>query len=379
MATKVSEFECKTLHSKTKTLVVEANFSAAANDDQTPSIQVFDSKFSRFTVSIIDTEAETKTVSANIKVTKEADPFIRMAEAGIERVIFQMYSSREEKPEEDAAGGTTPAYTHILFSDPFQGKTVATVLTDGDVEENKKALGKIYKELLSTKDQYPENLPEMAAIMDGSNLLKEGKLVAAGVQDQKDNPAYSQKIFALKMTAAEALSEAGGEEKLRKLYADLDRNKNKYKNNVIQMQAISEGLSLLQAGALEKTSKKSAYTLYKCGPKGNTYRKEEDGLTHCTELTLSMYPGDNSPFVLCIENFNAPVKEDESGRQTPLKSQAKDIVKHDFRINLYDMISLVEEMKRQMSAFFSNNYGTAYRKASDEMLRHRQEWKEAAE
>ena len=376
MATK-SEFECRVLHSKTKTLVVEANFTPAINDESASDIQVYDSKYSRFKVTIIDTEAEQKDVSANIKVTKESDAFVRMAEAGIERVISGMYTTDDDSCEESVTGGTSPAYTHILFSEPFRGKTVAMVLTGEDAESNKMELGKIYKELLETSKQYPENLPEMDAIMDGSRLLKEGKIIRAGVPDQKENPAYAQMIYSFKKTAAEILADPGNEEKLRKTYFDLERNKDKYKNNAVQMRAIAEGLSLQRAGALKKM--KSSAVLYKCGPKANSYKAGENELCPCTEMTLSLFPGDNSPFVLTIENFKAPVNKDDSGRTNPVKSKAEKYVKHDFRISLYDMIGLVSEMKRQVNAYFYANYEEAYLQAAEEMRRRRQEWKEDAE
>ena len=380
MATQISPMECKTLHTKTKTLVVEANFSPAVNDESTPDIQVFDSRFSRFAVSIIDTDAAEKVVSANIKVSKEADPFIRMAEAGIKKAIDASLFFSEDTEDEDSsnAAGDSPAYTHILFSDPYKGKTVAMVLHE-DQEGGKKALSEIYQRLCADKER-PENALELQAILDGSTLLKSGELKPSGLPGLEKNPAYTQKLFysAFKnRTVADVLSEAKeNEEKLRNLYVDLKKNMDRYPNNKPQMSAIAEGLSLLKAGALKKA--KSSFVLYKCGPKANAY-KEENELAPCTELTLSLYPADNSPFQLTIENFLAPIKKDSTGRTNPEMSKKEKYNSHDFRISLYDMISLIEEMKRQMNAFFYENYGKSYSSASDELKRRRLERKEAEE
>lgn len=161
------------LQTSSKTLLIQPFFYAAKTSGEEPEtpLKVFNS-FSRWVVTIIDTNAVPKAVSHNISINRntwEYDEFSGAAEDGL--CMEKAYHYGLKRAEKGPDG---PAYTVKLFAKPFSGMTPAAVLSSNP--DNIEKLSDVYRLLERNLSAYPGNKGQMDAITDAIRRLKEGTL-----------------------------------------------------------------------------------------------------------------------------------------------------------------------------------------------------------
>ena len=162
-------FEVCAIKRKTKTLAIMAHFTKAkASEDDTP-LAVYDSKFSRLAVSVIDTESTS--ARANIPVSA-LEAIFKKTDYAFDLQMRMIYEHGEEKASEKK---TSPAYTVAIASGLLKGKTPAKVLLE-EKEQGKEALKKQYDWLKANLEKYPKNAVQMEAIAEAVKLYGEGRL-----------------------------------------------------------------------------------------------------------------------------------------------------------------------------------------------------------
>ena len=160
---------------QTKTFCMNSYLHPALAEDGQNPYRIYDQRFSRFRVTVIDTTNGKKYAEANIPVNMIADIIARSEYA------FKRAMDVEVEPE---VSGTSPAHTVRFTSGYFKGKTPAEVLLE-DPEKNKKALMTQYEYLKKNLEKYPGNKIQMDAIRDASDLLKKGELFNKKTETQR--------------------------------------------------------------------------------------------------------------------------------------------------------------------------------------------------
>ena len=129
-------------------------------------------KFSRFSFLIINQDKKAATANMNVK---EMFGFLEKSHFAMQQeMLFQFNSGSNEEEE------LPLAYTVTITSGTLKGRTPADVLLN-DGEEGKKLLNNQYTFLKNNLSKYPKNKTQMDAIVNASQLLKEGKLDADAV------------------------------------------------------------------------------------------------------------------------------------------------------------------------------------------------------
>ena len=129
-------------------------------------------KFSRFSFLIINQDK--KAATANMNVT-EMFGFLEKSHFAMQQEMLYQFNSGSNEEEE-----LPLAYTVTITSGTLKGRTPADVLLN-DGEEGKKLLNNQYTFLKNNLSKYPKNKTQMDAIVNASQLLKEGKLDADAV------------------------------------------------------------------------------------------------------------------------------------------------------------------------------------------------------
>lgn len=129
-------------------------------------------KFSRFSFLIINQDKKAATANMNVK---EMFGFLEKSHFAMQQEILYQFNSGSNEEEE-----LPLAYTVTITSGTLKGRTPADVLLN-DGEEGKKLLNNQYTFLKKNLSKYPKNKTQMDAIVNASQLLKEGKLDADAV------------------------------------------------------------------------------------------------------------------------------------------------------------------------------------------------------
>lgn len=129
-------------------------------------------KFSRFSFLIINQDKKAATANMNVK---EMFGFLEKSHFAMQQEILYQFNSGSNEEEE-----LPLAYTVTITSGTLKGRTPADVLLN-DGEEGKKLLNNQYTFLKNNLSKYPKNKTQMDAIVNASQLLKEGKLDADAV------------------------------------------------------------------------------------------------------------------------------------------------------------------------------------------------------
>lgn len=129
-------------------------------------------KFSRFSFLIINQDKKAATANMNVK---EMFGFLEKSHFAMQQEMLYQFNSGSNEEEE-----LPLAYTVTITSGTLKGRTPADVLLN-DGEEGKKLLNNQYTFLKNNLSKYPKNKTQMDAIVNASQLLKEGKLDADAV------------------------------------------------------------------------------------------------------------------------------------------------------------------------------------------------------
>lgn len=129
-------------------------------------------KFSRFSFLIINQDKKAATANMNVK---EMFGFLEKSHFAMQQEMLYQFNSGSNEEEE-----LPLAYTVTMTSGTLKGRTPADVLLN-DGEEGKKLLNNQYTFLKNNLSKYPKNKTQMDAIVNASQLLKEGKLDADAV------------------------------------------------------------------------------------------------------------------------------------------------------------------------------------------------------
>lgn len=129
-------------------------------------------KFSRFSFLIINQDKKAATANMNVK---EMFGFLEKSHFAMQQEMLSQFNSGSNEEEE-----LPLAYTVTITSGTLKGRTPADVLLN-DGEEGKKLLNNQYTFLKNNLSKYPKNKTQMDAIVNASQLLKEGKLDADAV------------------------------------------------------------------------------------------------------------------------------------------------------------------------------------------------------
>lgn len=142
-------------------------------------------KFSRFSFLIINQDKKAATANLNVK---EMFGFLAKSRFAMQQEMLYRFNVTDAKEEEELP----LAYTVTIASGSLKGRTPADVLLN-DGEEGKKLLNNQYTFLKNNLAKYPKNKTQMDAIVNASQLLKEGKLDAdaVGKGQTKMIPLYS--------------------------------------------------------------------------------------------------------------------------------------------------------------------------------------------
>ena len=130
-------------------------------------------KFSRFSFLIINQDKKAATANLNVK---EMFGFLAKSRFAMQQEMLYRFNVTDAKEEEELP----LAYTVTIASGSLKGRTPADVLLN-DGEEGKKLLNNQYTFLKNNLSKYPKNKTQMDAIVNASQLLKEGKLDADAV------------------------------------------------------------------------------------------------------------------------------------------------------------------------------------------------------
>lgn len=155
------------------TFAVLDGLTEADIENEEEPLTLHSRKFSRFSFLIINQDKKAATANLNVK---EMFGFLAKSRFAIQQEMLYRFNVTDAKEEEELP----LAYTVTIASGSLKGRTPADVLLN-DGEEGKKLLNNQYTFLKNNLSKYPKNKTQMDAIVNASQLLKEGKLDADAV------------------------------------------------------------------------------------------------------------------------------------------------------------------------------------------------------
>ena len=154
------------------TFAVLDGLTEADIENEEEPLTLHSRKFSRFSFLIINQDKKAATANMNVK---EMFGFLEKSHFAMQQEMLYQFNSGSNEEEE-----LPLAYTVTITSGTLKGRTPADVLLN-DGEEGKKLLNNQYTFLKNNLSKYPKNKTQMDAIVNASQLLKEGKLDADAV------------------------------------------------------------------------------------------------------------------------------------------------------------------------------------------------------
>lgn len=149
------------------TFSVDAHMVAVEDGDGITPSELHKAGLSRFVLSILRIESDTKTVTGNIPVAEVAG-FLQEADFSLNYLSFLKTQSTPQTT------GTTQTKTVTLKFGPHKGKTPEEVLLENPA--NRESLENSKKLLVDKVAQYPANQELIDAIDNAIALLESGKL-----------------------------------------------------------------------------------------------------------------------------------------------------------------------------------------------------------
>lgn len=342
------------------TFSVEAAFSPPDVAPSNPNaradspLEGFDSKFSRFKVSIIH-KVERNGKPAGVTYP---DGSIRVDElAGI-------------KARSDAA------LQNELLMQTNWGKNITNTLSSNSkkLDNITAAFGKMGKFLMA--------LPRM---------IKNGAAIQAQSQHQTQQ-ASSIDVAGLKAKATSVTFITGylkdknplqviledpekGKINLEKHRDFLSKNLAKYPKNQTQIDAINAALTLLASGSLKDSSGEEivpsnisnnlgSVELYTATPRALIRKKDADtNLCPVYEVSIVWHYGNRYPIEITVINEMAPVNQKDGGQINPVLSQKQNVVKESFRMSIEDWYDVLDKMVDVQKNFKQMYFSALYKVA----------------
>lgn len=343
------------------TFSVEAAFSPPDVAPSNPNaradspLEGFDSKFSRFKVSIIH-KVERNGKPAGVTYP---DGSIRVDElAGI-------------KARSDAA------LQNELLMQTNWGKNITNTLSSNSkkLDNITAAFGKMGKFLMA--------LPRM---------IKNGEAAVQAQSQHQTQQASSIDVAGLKAKATSVTFITGylkdknplqviledpekGKINLEKHRDFLSKNLAKYPKNQTQIDAINAALTLLTSGSLKDSSGEEivpsnisnnlgSVELYTATPRALIRKKDADtNLCPVYEVSIVWHYGNRYPIEITVINEIAPVNQKDGGQINPVLSQKQNVVKESFRMSIEDWYDVLDKMVDVQKNFKQMYFSALYKVA----------------
>lgn len=343
------------------TFSVEAAFSPPDVAPSNPNVRAdsplegFDSKFSRFKVSIIH-KVERNGKPAGVTYP---DGSIRVDElAGI-------------KARSDAA------LQNELLMQTNWGKNITNTLSSNSkkLDNITAAFGKMGKFLMA--------LPRM---------IKNGEAAVQAQSQHQTQQASSIDVAGLKAKATSVTFITGylkdknplqviledpekGKINLEKHRDFLSKNLAKYPKNQTQIDAINAALTLLTSGSLKDSSGEEivpsnisnnlgSVELYTATPRALIRKKDADtNLCPVYEVSIVWHYGNRYPIEITVINEMAPVNQKDGGQINPVLSQKQNVVKESFRMSIEDWYDVLDKMVDVQKNFKQMYFSALYKVA----------------
>lgn len=343
------------------TFSVEAAFSPPDVAPSNPNaradspLEGFDSKFSRFKVSIIH-KVERNGKPAGVTYP---DGSIRVDElAGI-------------KARSDAA------LQNELLMQTNWGKNITNTLSSNSkkLDNITAAFGKMGKFLMA--------LPRMiknggAAVQAQSqHQTQQASLIdVAGLKAKATSVTFITGYLKDKNPLQVILEDPEkGKINLEKHRDFLSKNLAKYPKNQTQIDAINAALTLLASGSLKDSSGEEivpsnisnnlgSVELYTATPRALIRKKDADtNLCPVYEVSIVWHYGNRYPIEITVINEMAPVNQKDGGQINPVLSQKQNVVKESFRMSIEDWYDVLDKMVDVQKNFKQMYFSALYKVA----------------
>lgn len=343
------------------TFSVEAAFSPPDVAPSNPNaradspLEGFDSKFSRFKVSIIH------------KVERNGEP------AG---VTYPDGSIRADELAGIKARSDAALQNELLMQTNW-GKNITNTLSSNSkkLDNITAAFGKMGKFLMA--------LPRM---------IKNGGAAVQAQSQHQTQQASSIDVAGLKAKATSVTFITGylkdknplqviledpekGKINLEKHRDFLSKNLAKYPKNQTQIDAINAALTLLASGSLKDSSGEEivpsnisnnlgSVELYTATPRALIRKKDADtNLCPVYEVSIVWHYGNRYPIEITVINEMAPVNQKDGGQINPVLSQKQNVVKESFRMSIEDWYDVLDKMVDVQKNFKQMYFSALYKVA----------------
>lgn len=343
------------------TFSVEAAFSPPDVAPSNPNaradspLEGFDSKFSRFKVSIIH------------KVERNGEP------AG---VTYPDGSIRVDELAGIKARSDAALQNELLMQTNW-GKNITNTLSSNSkkLDNITAAFGKMGKFLMA--------LPRM---------IKNGGAAVQAQSQHQTQQASSIDVAGLKAKATSVTFITGylkdknplqviledpekGKINLEKHRDFLSKNLAKYPKNQTQIDAINAALTLLASGSLKDSSGEEivpsnisnnlgSVELYTATPRALIRKKDADtNLCPVYEVSIVWHYGNRYPIEITVINEMAPVNQKDGGQINPVLSQKQNVVKESFRMSIEDWYDVLDKMVDVQKNFKQMYFSALYKVA----------------
>lgn len=343
------------------TFSVEAAFSPPDVAPSNPNaradspLEGFDSKFSRFKVSIIH------------KVERDGKP------AG---VAYPDGSIRVDELAGIKARSDAALQNELLMQTNW-GKNITNTLSSNSkkLDNITAAFGKMGKFLMA--------LPR---------IIKNGEAAVQAQSQHQTQQASSIDVAGLKAKATSVTFITGylkdknplqviledpekGKINLEKHRDFLSKNLAKYPKNQTQIDAINAALTLLTSGSLKDSSGEEivpsnisnnlgSVELYTATPRALIRKKDADtNLCPVYEVSIVWHYGNRYPIEITVINEMAPVNQKDGGQINPVLSQKQNVVKESFRMSIEDWYDVLDKMVDVQKNFKQMYFSALYKVA----------------
>lgn len=185
--------------------------------------------------------------------------------------------------------------------------------------------------------------------------------------EESSNIAYTRRFKTGNLSGkspAEVLIENGekGKEILNNQYNFLKENLEKFPKNKELMDAIVEASKLDLSKISENAPVAAApINIFTLSTRPLIRKRREDGKCPCYEAKIEYVPGNKYPILVTVENYYAPVKENENGTLN-VQLSAKDtssIVSNQIFLSFEDWLYAVDQMSNTVNCFRTINFKSA--------------------
>ena len=343
------------------TFSVEAAFSPPDVAPSNPNaradspLEGFDSKFSRFKVSIIH-KVERNGKPAGVTYP---DGSIRVDElAGI-------------KARSDAA------LQNELLMQTNWGKNITNTLSSNSkkLDNITAAFGKMGKFLMALPRMI-KNGGAAVQVQSQHQTQQASSIDVAGLKAKATSVTFITGYLKDKNPLQVILEDPEkGKINLEKHRDFLSKNLAKYPKNQTQIDAINAALTLLASGSLKDSSGEEivpsnisnnlgSVELYTATPRALIRKKDADtNLCPVYEVSIVWHYGNRYPIEITVINEMAPVNQKDGGQINPVLSQKQNVVKESFRMSIEDWYDVLDKMVDVQKNFKQMYFSALYKVA----------------